>query len=271
MKKKLSLLFLFVFPITVGLLSYRVTYALFSSTAASTNNTFSAAEVFPTPTQTPTPTPTSTPTPTPTPPPVTVHGQVTNPGPVSGANITISCNHGGPVLKNTTTDVSGNYSVTYSNQGALNLCQPPDAVTAFAISGLTTGNATGTVPPTNDLTLNILIFVPTPTPTPIVTPTPLPPPTITTVTRNSRSCLFSLCTVGLTVDGTNFATGIAAEAKTGSATPIPSVPAIVDSTRLTVTFIGLSQNKVYDLRLYFPLDSSRQVTKVAAFTTNTSP
>lgn len=43
------------FGLVIGLLTYKITYALYSDTASSINNTFSAAEEFPTPTPTDTP------------------------------------------------------------------------------------------------------------------------------------------------------------------------------------------------------------------------
>lgn len=55
--------------IVLGFLSYKTTYSLFSDTAESTGNVFSASDVFPTATPTITPTPTNTPTITPTPTP----------------------------------------------------------------------------------------------------------------------------------------------------------------------------------------------------------
>lgn len=54
MKKKLLIL-IGIFVLTV--VSYKVTFALFSNQAASTNNVFSAAQTFPTATPTPSPTP----------------------------------------------------------------------------------------------------------------------------------------------------------------------------------------------------------------------
>ncbi len=59
----------FLFIVGIGFISYKVTHALFSDSAQSQDNTFSAAEVFPTTSPTATPTPTSTPTPTPIPTP----------------------------------------------------------------------------------------------------------------------------------------------------------------------------------------------------------
>lgn len=63
------ILFITLYAVALGLFSYKaMTYALFSDTATSQNNTFAAASIFPTgPSDTPTPTPTGTPSPTPTP------------------------------------------------------------------------------------------------------------------------------------------------------------------------------------------------------------
>jgi len=55
----LSLLFL----LSIGIASYKVSYAFFSDAASSTNNTFAAAATFPTGTISPTPTDGATPTP----------------------------------------------------------------------------------------------------------------------------------------------------------------------------------------------------------------
>lgn len=58
-------------PIVVSLMFFHNSYAYFSDSATSLNNTFTTASVFPTPT--PTPTPSSIPTPTPTPSPLPIN------------------------------------------------------------------------------------------------------------------------------------------------------------------------------------------------------
>lgn len=70
MKQLLLLSVLFI--LSIGFVSYRVTHALFSDTAKSTDNKFIASQSFTTPTPIPTSMPTQTPTPTPTPTPITV-------------------------------------------------------------------------------------------------------------------------------------------------------------------------------------------------------
>lgn len=61
--KETHILLVGMILVVLALVSYRVTYALFSDTASSTSNSFAAASVFPTlsPTITPTPTPTPIP------------------------------------------------------------------------------------------------------------------------------------------------------------------------------------------------------------------
>ncbi len=62
----------------LGILSYRVTYALFSSNASSTNNIFAAASIFPSPSFSPSASasPTGSPSGSPSPTPIACSGQI---------------------------------------------------------------------------------------------------------------------------------------------------------------------------------------------------
>lgn len=64
---KLNKFLILVLISSLGFISFKATHAFFSDSASSTNNTFTAAAVFPTSTPSPTPTPNPIPSPTPGP------------------------------------------------------------------------------------------------------------------------------------------------------------------------------------------------------------
>lgn len=127
-----------------------------------------------------------------------------------------------------------------------------------------TNTFTGAIP------LTIGTISPSPTPASSPSPSPLPNPTIIgNPTRTGNVCIpfvSNSCTTNITVNGTNFATGIKAEASgAGLSTKLGTV-VVLNGTQLNVTFTGLTKSKSYTLRLFYA--DGRTVTKTAAFNTN---